>query len=619
MWRVEEIVAENFLGYEKMQVKLSGKGVTLVLGDRGAGRSNGSGKSTFMHAIPFAMWGKLPRKLENINKVIRRGATACSVAVRVTDGKGSCWITRGRNARGSDLKVEGFDTRATIDGEQAAIDARYGSYDLFMSTALFSGDVSSFCRLTDGPRKELLERMVGVSHFSAAATEAKNRETAVSTEIQMWESQLASAMLTLERRRDEKTRVAVLSLKHAGIVKRAYRKLVVAAQAHNDASGAAHDALAEWLEGARTKRAASEKAQEAAERRIADIEDEIAKLDKEASNARVAVDTSRNQIVEIEQAIADLSEGTHPDTCPTCGQRWEQDTAPSKLRSMLTEKREAIAAIKQRVAPHQAQVIDLGEKRQDLQEALREAKIARRQAEALVDDREYRRLVVAAAEADAEETSAQRDAQAYAESHDVEPDSDEMASVDAALKDAQDAVDDLEENIAQARRKRDAYAFWKKGFGRGGLPSFLIDSSIPGMSTVAAEIASDLTDGELTVRFNPAAVKGSSTVFAVEVDYADGGEGFDSVSHGEQTRVDVAVLFAIRDLAAQRGGIECEQLFLDEVMDGADEHFVESFFRMIRRRFSGRQVYVISHEPSAVSLVDRTMTARKVGKISTIS
>ena len=73
--------------------------------------------------------------------------------------------------------------------------------------------------------------------------------------------------------------------------------------------------------------------------------------------------------------------------------------------------------------------------------------------------------------------------------------------------------------------------------------------------------------------------------------------GYGSLSEGEKFRVNLAVLFAWRAVARSRGSVDCNLLFLDEIMDSSlDAEGVENFLEIIQHLDDATCVYVISHK-----------------------
>lgn len=621
MWQVDEVWAENFLGYEKLHFRFSDKdGLTLIVGNRGSGRSNGAGKTTLFHVITYALYGRLTKRLDPIEKVIRRGADATKVSIKLSDQRGDVKITRMRNRKArATVETDGFDARALAAGQQEAIDARFGDFDLFTATSMFAGDVSSFCKLPDAQRKELLERMSNVGHYAAAAEAAKEDADQLTWAIEKQSNALATAEARLEELFAERAKYAYESFTWALRVKRRYRKMVAHAIEMAEECDEAFKAVSAWVGEAEALRDQASTAASKIAGQVTDLEEQRDAVEARIEKLSAIVNKITAGIEHQQDEIARLKSDRHEDTCPTCGQRWPQGGDADKIAERVAKHEQTIFDAKREAEPARAQLREEKEELVRLKEAIADLRRQQAAATARVDDSQYRRLLAAALELDAELTQEHKNIATFAEEHGEDPDDSALTGVDAAIEAVRADRDAAQTALEKHRTELEQAEFWKKGFGRSGLPSFLIDASLPAMTDIANDIARDLTDGELTVRFNAAAEKGSKSVFDVEVDYAEGGEGFDSVSHGEGTRVDMSVLFAIRDLAARRSGIECKQLFLDEVMDGADEAFVQAFVSMLRRRYADRQVFLISHEPSAASLCDRTVTVRKRRAIATIA
>lgn len=620
-WKVLSVQMEDFLPFKKQSLDMSEyRGLTFVSGFRGAGKSNGSGKTALFCAITWAIWGETPKNLSSVDKVIRKGADSCTVKVLVKDELGEVTITRTRGKRSGSLIVEGFDERATMDGQQAAICSRFGTYQEFLSTSMFCGAASSFCRLTDADRKELLEKMAGLGHYDHAKDAADLQlkdilERGRDAELDLQRLQ-SREELAIERRQ------AALFAKLTARSKlfQQARVLRKEASAAGEKALRKFSALGDALIKLRSDAKAAQAEAKSFEHEAEDIEESATSLKKTADALRERIGGISVKIKDQSQELESLEDGEHPEMCPTCGQRWGHDDDHDASVAVMEKLRSSIADLKKEKGIAIDELQDLDDR---LASLFRMSKDLRKKSEAArmrVDKEATRTVYSEAFEADAVwKESAKRLAEVESKITDPEDDEvdsdnslDEVEAIRAEIKSVSNSIANLLEEKKMAE-------FWKAGFSRTGLPAFLIDSVVPGMSETAAEIASDLTDGELVVSFNSTATKGAKSVFQVNVEYTSGGDGFDAASRGEQTRVDMAVLFAIRDMAARRGRPECEQMFLDEIMDGADEAFVFAFIRMLRSRYGNKDIFLISHEPSAASLCDHTITVKKTGPIALLS
>jgi DNA repair exonuclease SbcCD ATPase subunit len=72
---------------------------------------------------------------------------------------------------------------------------------------------------------------------------------------------------------------------------------------------------------------------------------------------------------------------------------------------------------------------------------------------------------------------------------------------------------------------------------------------------------------------------------------------YDSFSEGEKRKIDLALLFAWRKIAAIKNSLSCNLLIFDEVLDGSlDDYATESFLNILKSFGSDTNVFVISHK-----------------------
>jgi hypothetical protein len=72
---------------------------------------------------------------------------------------------------------------------------------------------------------------------------------------------------------------------------------------------------------------------------------------------------------------------------------------------------------------------------------------------------------------------------------------------------------------------------------------------------------------------------------------------YDSFSEGEKRKIDLALLFAWRKIAAIKNSLSCNLLIFDEVLDGSlDDYATEAFLNILKSFGSGTNVFVISHK-----------------------
>ena len=76
---------------------------------------------------------------------------------------------------------------------------------------------------------------------------------------------------------------------------------------------------------------------------------------------------------------------------------------------------------------------------------------------------------------------------------------------------------------------------------------------------------------------------------------------YDNFSEGEKRKIDLALLFAWRKIAAIKNSLSCNLLIFDEVLDGSlDDYATESFLNILRSFGQDTNVFVISHKSKEI-------------------
>jgi DNA repair exonuclease SbcCD ATPase subunit len=96
---------------------------------------------------------------------------------------------------------------------------------------------------------------------------------------------------------------------------------------------------------------------------------------------------------------------------------------------------------------------------------------------------------------------------------------------------------------------------------------------------------------------------------------------YESFSEGEKRRIDLALLFAWRAIAAQKNSVNCNLLILDEILDGSlDDNATDAFLDILKTLNNTVRVFVISHK-NPESLGDKfknRMVFKKSNNFSTV-
>lgn len=609
----KKVTMHNFLSFGHAEIDLRERNYCLVKGVNNCpldnAVSNGSGKSTWISAICWALTGETVQGVTSGIKNIFVDESSCWVELTFDVDGVSYAVTRAKEPS-PNLKIirDGKDISGKGIRESALVLAQYLpdlNRDLLTSVVLLGqGLPNKFTDNTPSGRKEVLERL---SKSDFVIEGIKER-------IAKRQSALSESM----RRCDE----AVMR-NDAEIA--ALTKSMIAAQGKLDESLKTNydgeieqtehskSALENSLPTAEESLVTYEGAQEICNAKLLGLTKEksakLMKLNEEYSIASSKLIGERSrlkaELSAIELALSKISE--HPDVCPTCGQRLPNAEHILKEKSdkeaKLVELKAGLSDIEKSILVHDV------EKKDKVSEINDECDTAIAEAEAnasaikskLVKERNN---VAGIKEHLAELTGRLAGLKAKKEGKENEEKSlrDEIESDAARITALRDASDKSANDKAELSKRADVVkkmdTLVKRDF-RG----FLLSGIIEFIEAQAKEYCKDIfgTD-ELSFRLD-----GNN----IDVEYC--GKDFSSLSGGEKQRVDLIVQFAIRKMMSQYLDFNSNILCLDEIFDNLDERATANVISLISNRLTDiESVFIISHHADELSIpCDSTLTVVK--------
>jgi len=178
----------------------------------------------------------------------------------------------------------------------------------------------------------------------------------------------------------------------------------------------------------------------------------------------------------------------------------------------------------------------------------------------------------------------------------------ERGSLEERLRTAEQAAKEAEEIAAALReseRRLQVLKVLAQAFGKQGIPALLIEKAVPDLEAVANDVLSVLSDGRMSLELrSQRETKAKTLQETLDIIIADerGSRSYENFSGGEAMRVDLALRIALSVLLASRAGARCELLVLDETCAPLDAQgralFVESL-QKIADHFA--TILVITH------------------------
>ncbi len=523
------------------EIQLDRRSTTLISG------TNGSGKSTVLDAITFALYGKAFRKIKKDQLINSINGRELHVEVEFAIGPNEYLIKRGIKPGFFEIWMNGSlinqdaaarDYQAFL--EQNILKLNYKSFGQIV--VLGSATYVPFMELPTGTRREIIEDLLDIQVFSTMNTLLKeklsdNKEEITENSYQrdLTESKIESAE------------------SHNASIR----------QIRQDEVDKIKEKMGEHISKIETEKAEIESAQETIEEKLATITDKAevkAKLDKAKHLHSEINATLRNYMKE-------LAFYHDNDNCPTCKQGIEHDF-----------KQEKITAGDQKVAELEQGIADLLLKVNDYESRL--------ETISGVED-EIAGLNLKISEHRATIRISKNALVSY--KTELDKAEEEVEAVD------QTALNLLRSEMAKLNNAQTSLFDAKEVLGvvstilrDGGIKSRIIAQYIPVMNKLINKYltAFDLfVDFQLDENFNEQIKSRFRDAFS----YA-------SFSEGEKLRITLSIMLAWRTVAKLRNSVSTNLLILDETLDGAlDGVGIDSLIDTLHNLNADDNIFVISH------------------------
>jgi len=141
--------------------------------------------------------------------------------------------------------------------------------------------------------------------------------------------------------------------------------------------------------------------------------------------------------------------------------------------------------------------------------------------------------------------------------------------------------------------------FWKSAFSTSGIPSMLIDESIPFMNSRVSEYLDQISNGRYVVSFDTLSeTKGGEFRDQISVNMFDNvtkASGKKQFSGGQTRIADIATILTLCDLQSSVRGISFNILLFDEIFDSLDTENTEFVAKVLRSLIKDKTICIISH------------------------
>jgi DNA repair exonuclease SbcCD ATPase subunit len=193
MIQIKNLTVRNFMsvGNATQGVNFDRNDLTLVLGENldlgGDGSRNGTGKTTIINALSYALYGNALSNIRKDNLVNKTNSKGMLVSLDFSVGSQDYRIERGRKPNVLKFYVNNEDRSSTTDDAQGdsretqeAIERILGmSHDMFKHILALNTYTEPFLSLKANDQRNIIEQLLGITQLSERADRIRelNRET----------------------------------------------------------------------------------------------------------------------------------------------------------------------------------------------------------------------------------------------------------------------------------------------------------------------------------------------------------------------------------------------------------------------------------------------------------
>lgn len=627
--RLLETDMVNFMPYKTATIPMDKQGLVLIEGEHvDRGGSNRSGKSSIFEGVVWGLFGQTLRGLTGNEVVIDRGkGKGTSVAnTFLVDDKLYRVIRYRKHPKFKNsllLKVQTKNgkwkdkTEKSIKDTQAKIDKLIGyTYVSFINSTMFGQGITKFfTSATDKEKKDILEKLLGLDRYGLAFQIAKKKKAEFDSTIVTKQTKLESLVSKLEETKPRLKEYRKLESSFEGDVHKTVSKLREKVKAVNKPTGIkrAEKALLRAQKEVREQASTVKNSDKLEKRMLSVIED---------------VNSAGSGLAILEESLKRVStskkkKGNLVDTnCPMCEKLFTDKDNKKLLKhinknarkikddiQVAKKKYDELVSKKKTIA---SKIKKLRRAEHDLQEASVEVAEIQFKVSGLEKDRKLYDKTVGDLKSRIKEAENQKN-----------PYNKLVTKEKKKAKTLRTKRDTLQSKLASMYTEAEYYDFWEKGFGRQGLPSFILDSVMPILNRKANKYLNEITDGQINVDISTQTTLKSGKVkdkFDVSIINRDGSNLYKGSSGGEKRVIDIAILLALHSLVRERSQNPVNIVFLDEIFDTLSSPWTESVMEAVRKEqeSSETSTFVISHNETIQAFFDKRLMVIKENDYSRV-
>lgn len=346
MIQVKNLTVRNFMsvGNSTQAINFDRRDLTLVLGENldlgGDGSRNGTGKTTIINALSYALYGNALSNIRKDNLVNKTNSKNMMVSLDFVVGTQEYKIERGRKPNVLRFYVNNKEQQITDEAQgdsretQDAIEQTLGlSHDMFKHILALNTYTEPFLSLKANDQRTIIEQLLGITMLSERADRIKELNKTTKDSITQEEFRIRAVQEANKRIEEQieslKRRQTLWTTKHEEEKKSLETALAELQKINIEAEIFAHKEHATWDQKRK----------------------DINEISGAISRTKIDKDREDKSIVKLEKEIASLEN----HTCHTCGQAFHD----TKHEQVLASKQKDLATSRQSNAEHSTLLSEL--------------------------------------------------------------------------------------------------------------------------------------------------------------------------------------------------------------------------------------------------------------------
>lgn len=629
-----EVTMRNFRVYEKEQkVELDKQGLVAVQGvnkDSNGFRSNGAGKSSFLEAIIYCLYGKLSDGKTGDSVINNKVGNNMKVTFTFSIKDNVYRIERYRKDKDFKNKTLLFlndkeITKSSVKLTNEAIEEiTHLKLETLLNSIMFGlGNKVKFTEATDKDKKEILEGIANISIYKQAYDVAKEELDEVKEKI----NNLTNQSQVIQTRLDGYNSQKALYLSQ----KDQYDKYL--SQLDNNVLTTKNDFEAfmsenslHSIEELEDNYYSIEEDKKVIQAKLANMsnnsqaQQKYASIQQQVQYDKQQSSTLTSDIQDKKEKILKLYNSDNP-VCEYCGSELDVEHKKKEIvrlgdiikddTSKLTTLTTSITTSKKDMKELEPVILQEQKDKESYNQNLKLLNDYNTKQNALVSLSNTAKAL----KKDIESAKAEKaNPQQFTLTSDKQLDTD-IANAKNDLKNMQEL---LEKHKQEQKDLEDVEAV----YSNKGVISHVLDLVMPYINEQANYYLSELTDNSIHIDIDTQSEAKNGNVsekLNIKVDNLNGGNEYSLNSTGEKKRIDLAISLALQDYVMTNTSTKTNLIAYDEVFDGLDDIGIQRIMHLLKERIKDiPTVFVISHNDKLQELFESTLLVTKQEGLSTI-